>query len=84
MSCSAPPVSRIVLESILEVTLNAILAGKLALINPVITFTEGLCVAIIRCIPTARDNCANLAKGVYTSFPAVIIKSANSSITRTM
>jgi len=31
-----------VLESILEVTLNAILAGKLALIIPVITFTEGL------------------------------------------
>ena len=30
ISCSAPPVSKIVLESILEVTLNAILAGKLA------------------------------------------------------
>ena len=42
ISWSAPPASKIVLESILEVTLNAILAGKLAFIIPVITFTEGL------------------------------------------
>jgi hypothetical protein len=32
-------------ESIFEVTLKAILAGKLALLKPVITFTDGLCVA---------------------------------------
>ena len=41
INCSAPPVSRIVRESILEETLNAIRAGKLALIVPVIIFTEG-------------------------------------------
>ena len=30
-----------------------ILDGIFALITPVITFTEGLCVAITRCIPAA-------------------------------
>ena len=45
---SAPELSNIVLESILLVTLKAIRAGKLALIIPVITFTEGLCVATIK------------------------------------
>ena len=59
-----------VLESIFDVTLNAILAGKFAFIIPVMTFTEGLWVAIIKCIPTALANCANLAMGVSTSFPA--------------
>ena len=80
---SAPELSKIVLESIFEVTLNAILAGKFALITPVITLTEGLCVAIIKWIPIALANCANLAIGVSTSLPAVIIKSANSSTTKT-
>ena len=42
ISCSAPFASIIVLESVVDVTLKATLAGKLALINPVITFTEGL------------------------------------------
>ena len=37
---------------------------------------------IIKCMPTALANCANLAIGVSISFPAVIIKSANSSITK--
>ena len=40
-------------ESVVEVTLNATLAGKFALIRPVITLTEGLCVATIKCIPIA-------------------------------
>ena len=84
ISWSAPPASNMVLESILEVTLNAILAGKFAFMVPVITFTEGLCVAIIKCIPTALANCAILATGVSTSLPDVIIKSANSSITNTI
>ena len=48
ISWSAPEPSKIVLESILEVTLKAIRAGKLALIKPVITLTDGLCVAIIK------------------------------------
>ena len=73
-----------VLESILEVTLKAILAGKFALMIPVITFTDGLCVATIKCIPIALANCAKRAIGVSTSLPAVIIKSANSSITKTI
>src|SRR5690606_41748517 len=73
-----------VLESILEVTLKATLAGKFALMIPVIRFTEGRWGAIIRCIPMARANCASLAIGVSTSLPAVIIKSANSSMTKTI
>ena len=44
-SLSAPPLSIIVLESTLEDTINAIRVGILALISPVITLTEGLCVA---------------------------------------
>jgi hypothetical protein len=36
-------------------------AGKFALITPVITSTEGLWVATIRWIPTARANWDNLA-----------------------
>ena len=81
---SAPDPSRMVLESILDVTLKAILAGKLALITPVITLTEGLWVAIIKWIPIALANCANRAIGVSTSLPAVIMRSANSSTTRTI
>ena len=41
-NCSAPPWSRIVLESTFEETRNDILDGIFALINPVITSTEGL------------------------------------------
>ena len=39
---SAPDLSRIVLESILELTANAILEGIFVLITPVITSTDGL------------------------------------------
>ena len=45
---SAPGESKIVLESTEEITLKAALAGKLALIIPVMTFTDGLCVATIK------------------------------------
>ena len=38
----------IVRESIICITRKAIRAGKLALIPPVMTFTSGRCVAIIR------------------------------------
>ena len=84
ISRSAPGVSSMVFESTIAVTLNAILAGKLALITPVIILTDGLCVAMIKCIPTARDNCASRAIGFSISLPAVMIKSANSSITNTI
>ena len=40
--------------------LNAILEGIFAFIIPVITSTEGLCVAIIKCIPAALAICASL------------------------
>ena len=36
-----------------EIAANAILDGTFALIRPVITSTDGLCVATIRCIPAA-------------------------------
>ena len=71
-------------ESILEVTLNATRAGKLALMVPVMMFTDGRWVAMMRWMPMARANCARRAIGVSTSFPAVMIKSANSSTTKTM
>ena len=45
---SAPVSSRIVLESIDEGTLKPIRDGTTALISPVITDTEGLCVQIIK------------------------------------
>src|SRR3546814_10353852 len=53
-NCSAPPWSMMVRESILLDTWNAIRVGMLALIRPVITSTEGRCVARIRWIPAAR------------------------------
>src|SRR5690554_1154324 len=70
--------------SILEVTRKDNLAGKLALIIPVMTLTDGLWVATTRWIPIARASWANLAIGASISLPAVIIKSANSSMTRTI
>ena len=51
---SAPLVSRMVRESTEEATVKAMRVGMLALIRPVITSTDGRCVATIRCIPTAR------------------------------
>ena len=67
-----------------EVTLNAIRAGKLALIVPVMIFVVGRCVAMTMCIPTARANWAIRAMGSSTSLPAVIIKSPNSSMMTTI
>ena len=45
-----------------------------------ITSTDGLCVATIKCIPQALAFCAIRHIAVSTSFGATIIKSANSSI----
>ena len=45
---SAPLASRIVRESTLLATRKEIRAGKLALIKPVITSTDGRCVAKIK------------------------------------
>src|SRR5690606_34027205 len=73
-----------VLLSIFEVTRKDNLAGKLALIIPVITFTEGRWVATTKWIPIARASWANRAIGASISLPAVIIRSANSSMTKTI
>jgi len=43
----APGESRMVRESIMDATLKAIRAGKLALMTPVMMFVEGRCVAMI-------------------------------------
>ena len=47
-SFSAPDVSRMVRESILEETAKAIREGIFALMTPVIISVEGLCVATIK------------------------------------
>ena len=83
-SASAPFWSRMVRLSTLDATRNAIRLGKLALIRPVITFTDGRCVARIRWMPMARAFCASSASGVSTSACTVIIRSASSSMTMTM
>ncbi len=58
--------------------------GMFALIRPVITSTEGLCVANIKCTPAARAFCARRVINSSTFLPTTIIRSANSSITNTM
>ena len=83
-NCSAPPWSKIVLESIFVETWKAILVGIFALIKPVMTSTEGLWVANIRWIPAALAFCAILAIRCSTFFPTNIIMSANSSTTTTI
>lgn len=57
-------------------TENAILDGILALIRPVMTFTEGRCVAMIRC-SRRSGNCARRQIAFY--FPAPPSSDASSS-----
>ena len=83
-SASAPLWSRIVRESIFDATWNAMRDGKFALMRPVITSTDGRCVARIRWMPAARAFCAMRATEVSTSLGAHIMRSANSSMTTTM
>ena len=84
LSWLAPGRSRMMRESIIELTLKAMRPGKLALMLPVMMDVVGRCVAMIMCMPTARANCAIRAIGISTSFPAVMIRSPNSSIITTM
>ncbi|KAG0921601.1 hypothetical protein G6F32_015030 [Rhizopus arrhizus] len=81
---SAPDWSRMVRESILELTWKAMRVGMLALIRPVITSTDGRCVARIRWMPAARAFCARRAISSSTFLPTIIIMSANSSMKMTM
>ena len=83
-SFSAPFISSMVRLSTPLVTANAIRLGIFALMRPVITLTEGLCVAIIRCIPAALASCASLHIASSTSFDATIIRSASSSTIMTI
>jgi hypothetical protein len=83
-SDSAPIWSRIVRESIFDDTWNAMRVGMFALISPVITSTDGRCVARIRWMPAARAFCAIRAISSSTFLPTTIIRSASSSITTTM
>ena len=83
-SCSAPLPSRIVRESIFDDTRNEMRDGRFALIRPVMTSTDGRCVARIRWMPTARAICASRAIDSSTSLLATIIRSASSSMTTTM
>ena len=58
--------------------------GRLALMTPVMTSTDGRCVAMIRWMPAARAFCASRWIRNSTSLPAVIIRSASSSTTTTI
>ncbi len=83
-SDSAPIWSRIVRESIFDDTWKATRVGMLALMRPVITSTDGRCVARIRWMPAARAFCASRAISSSIFLPATIIRSASSSITTTI
>ena len=82
-SFSAPVLSRMILESMAELTAKAARLGMLALIRPVITSAEGRCVATIRWMPAARPSWAMRQMQSSTSSGATIIRSANSSIITT-
>ncbi len=81
---SAPFISIMVLESVFEETWKVRRVGKFALMIPVSTSTDGLCVASIRCIPAALAICARRVNATSTSLEATIIRSASSSIIMTM
>ena len=78
---SAPFESRITRESVCDETAKAMRDGTFALIIPVITSTDGRCVASTRWMPTARDFCARRMIASSTSCGLTIIRSASSSIT---
>ena len=82
-SRSAPGWSRITRLSTCEATAKAMRAGKLALIRPVTTSTDGRWVAITRWMPVARAICARRVMMRSVSSGAIIIRSASSSITTT-
>jgi hypothetical protein len=71
-------------ESILEVTWKLIRVGRFALMTPVMTSTDGRCVAMIRWMPAARAFCASRWIRNSTSLPAVSIRSASSSTITTI
>ena len=70
--------------SILEVTWKEMRVGKLALMVPVMTSTDGRCVAMMTWMPAARAICARRCTAASISLPATIIRSAISSMTSTI
>ena len=70
--------------SILLVTWKLMRVGKLALMVPVMTSTDGRWVAMIRWMPAARAICARRWIAASMSLPATSIRSAISSTTTTM
>ena len=84
ISFSAPDWSSMTLESVVEATEKASLDGIFAFMTPVITSTEGLCVATTKWIPIALAIWAKRTIADSTSLPATIIRSFNSSINRTI
>ena len=84
MRVSAPLVSRMVRESTCEATWKAMREGRLALMTPVMTFTDGRCVAMMRWMPAARASWARRAMLVSISAGAIIMRSASSSMMATM
>jgi hypothetical protein len=65
------------------VTWKLIRVGKLALMVPVMTSTDGRWVAMIRWMPAARAIWARRCTAPSMSLPATIIRSATSSMTTT-
>ena len=70
--------------SILLVTWNEMRVGKLALMVPVMTSTDGRWVAVMMWMPAARAICARRWTAPSMSLPATIIRSAISSTKTTM
>ncbi len=70
--------------SIFEVTWKLMRVGKFALMVPVMTSTEGRCVAMTMWMPAARAICARRWTTASMSFPAISMRSAISSTTTMM
>ena len=68
-------------ESVWLETAKAMRDGTFALIIPVMTSTDGRCVARTRWIPTARDFCARRITQSSTACGETIMRSASSSMT---
>ncbi len=66
------------------VTLKLMRVGRLALMTPVMTSTEGRCVAMIRWMPAARDFWLRRWISTSISLPTVTIRSASSSTISTI
>ena len=71
-------------ESIRLVTLKLIRVGRFALMTPVMTSTEGRCVAMMRWMPAARLFWLRRWIRTSISLPTVTIRSASSSTISTI